>query len=81
MQSKILIIEDNKDVRENIEELLQLSGYEVFTAENGKLGTSKALETTPDLILCDIMMRNWMDLVYYAFCLITLLLWIFRLFF
>ncbi len=56
MQSKILIIEDNKDVRENIEELLQLSGYEVFTAENGKLGTSKALETTPDLILCDIMM-------------------------
>lgn len=56
MDSKILVIEDNKDVRENIEELLQLTGYEVITAENGKIGTSKALEHVPDLILCDIMM-------------------------
>ncbi|MFZ1751690.1 MAG: response regulator [Saprospiraceae bacterium] len=56
MKSKILVIEDNNDVRENIEELLQLTGYEVFTAENGKLGTTKALEVIPDLILCDIMM-------------------------
>lgn len=56
MEAKILVIEDNTDVRENIEELLQLSGYKVFTAENGKVGTSKALEHIPDLILCDIMM-------------------------
>jgi len=56
MEAKILVIEDNNDVRENIEELLQLSGYKVFTAENGKIGTSKALEEIPDLILCDIMM-------------------------
>jgi CheY-like chemotaxis protein len=45
--SKILVIEDNNDVRENIEELLQLSGYKVFTAENGKVGTAKALEEIP----------------------------------
>ena len=56
MEAKILVIEDNNDVRENIEELLQLSGYKVFTAENGKVGTAKALEEIPDLILCDIMM-------------------------
>ena len=56
MQAKILIIEDNKDVRENLEELLQLSGYDVNTAENGKVGTAKALENIPDLILCDVMM-------------------------
>ncbi|MFN8339916.1 MAG: response regulator [Saprospiraceae bacterium] len=56
MEAKILVIEDNNDVRENIEELLQLSGYHVVTAENGKTGTTKALEETPDLILCDIMM-------------------------
>lgn len=53
---KILIIEDNPDVRENLAEILMLSGYESVTAENGKIGVSKALETTPDLILCDIMM-------------------------
>jgi CRP-like cAMP-binding protein/AmiR/NasT family two-component response regulator len=56
MESKILVIEDNKDVRENLEELLSLSGYKVFTAENGKIGTAKALEIIPDIILCDIMM-------------------------
>ncbi len=56
MSTKILVIEDNNDVRENIEELLQLSGFEVSTAENGKIGIAKAIEETPDLILCDIMM-------------------------
>ncbi len=56
METKVLVIEDNKDVRENIEELLQLTGYNVITAENGKVGTSMALEYLPDLILCDIMM-------------------------
>ncbi len=56
MSAKILIIEDNKDVRENLEELLILSGYQVQTAENGKQGAARAMETIPDLILCDIMM-------------------------
>lgn len=56
MDAKILVIEDNQDVRENLEELLQLTGYHVYTAENGKIGTSKALEVVPDIILCDIMM-------------------------
>lgn len=52
----LLIIEDNQDVRENLEEILSLSGYNVVSAENGKVGVSKALEYIPDLILCDIMM-------------------------
>jgi CRP-like cAMP-binding protein/FixJ family two-component response regulator len=56
MDAKILVIEDNQDVRENLEELLQLTGYTVYTAENGKIGTAKALEVVPDIILCDIMM-------------------------
>lgn len=56
MKSKILIIEDNKDVRENIEELLYLSGYDVITAENGKEGAARAIDILPDIILCDIMM-------------------------
>lgn len=53
---KILIIEDNMEVRENLEEILELSGYEVITAEDGKVGVEKALASPPDLILCDVMM-------------------------
>jgi CheY-like chemotaxis protein/CRP-like cAMP-binding protein len=56
MSQKILIIEDNKEVRENTAELLELAGYQVEVAENGKLGVAKAKEYTPDLIICDIMM-------------------------
>lgn len=53
---KILLIEDNLEVRENTAELLELSGYEVFTAENGREGVKLALQSLPDLIICDIMM-------------------------
>ncbi len=53
---KILLIEDNKDVRENTLEILQLSGYDAVAAENGKSGVELAMQYNPDLILCDIMM-------------------------
>ena len=53
---KILIIEDNPDVRENLSAILTLSGYEAETAENGRIGVDKAQKNAPDLILCDIMM-------------------------
>ncbi|MFK7806406.1 MAG: response regulator [Saprospiraceae bacterium] len=53
---KILVIEDNTIVRENLAEVLELSNYEVITAENGKVGVEKALTESPDLILCDVMM-------------------------
>lgn len=52
----ILIIEDNKDVRENTADLLELSNYKVATAENGKIGVEMAIKILPDIILCDIMM-------------------------
>lgn len=53
---KILLIEDNPDIRENTSEILQLAQYEVLTAENGKEGVQLALKELPDLIICDIMM-------------------------
>lgn len=53
---KIILIEDNDDVRENTAEILGLSNYEVFTASNGKEGVELALKEIPDLIICDIMM-------------------------
>lgn len=53
---KILIIEDHDDIRENLAEILDLAGYETFTAENGKIGVEMAEKVRPDLILCDVMM-------------------------
>ena len=52
----ILVIEDNDEVRENISEILQLSGYRVLNAANGKSGVEVAIAEKPDLIICDIMM-------------------------
>lgn len=53
---KVLIIEDNDDIREGTAEMLDLAGYETFTAKNGKIGVELAIKQLPDLILCDIMM-------------------------
>src|SRR6185295_10287948 len=53
---KILLIEDNDDIRNNTAEILELSNYKVITAENGKRGIEMAMEHVPDLIICDIMM-------------------------
>ncbi|MFD2872898.1 response regulator [Mucilaginibacter ximonensis] len=53
---KILIIEDNSDIRESTAEILELSNYQVLKAENGKIGVDLAVSQRPDLILCDIMM-------------------------
>src|SRR5690606_34936944 len=53
---KILLIEDNQNVRETTADILTLAGYEVITAESGKAGVQEALSALPDLIICDIMM-------------------------
>lgn len=53
---KVLIIEDNNDIRDNVVEILALAGYEVFEANNGKKGVDLAVNNKPDIILCDIMM-------------------------
>lgn len=52
----ILLVEDNADIRENTSEILELAGYKVLTAENGKVGLELAMAQKPDLIICDIMM-------------------------
>lgn len=53
---KILLIEDNEEIRENTAEILELAAYKVLTAEDGKAGVEIALKEKPDLIVCDIMM-------------------------
>ncbi len=58
MKKKVVIIEDNPEVRENIEEILTLAGYDVSLASDGKEGVKVIKEKKPDLILCDVMMPN-----------------------
>lgn len=54
--SKILLIEDNNEIRENVSEILLIAGYKVSEAKNGKQGVEMATKYLPDLILCDITM-------------------------
>jgi CheY-like chemotaxis protein len=54
--NRILVIDDNTDIRENTAEILTLAGYTTYTAENGKKGMEIAIKEKPDLIICDIMM-------------------------
>jgi DNA-binding response OmpR family regulator len=56
MTHSILVIDDNKDIRENTAEILDLAGYKTLMAENGKSGVEIALKVKPSLIICDIMM-------------------------
>ena len=52
----ILVIDDNQDIRDNTAEILELAGYQVLTAENGKRGVDLAIKEKPAVIICDIMM-------------------------
>jgi DNA-binding response OmpR family regulator len=53
---RILLIEDHAPLRENIAETLELAGYQVTSASDGKTGIQLALEQMPQLVLCDIML-------------------------
>ena len=56
---RILVIEDEESIRENIVETLELSAYDVVSASNGADRIQLAYNHHPDLILCDIMMAGW----------------------
>jgi DNA-binding response OmpR family regulator len=56
METSILVIDDNNDIRENTAEILEMAGYKTFTAENGKRGVDVAIKEKPSVIICDIMM-------------------------
>ncbi len=53
---KILVIEDEPEMRRNITTLLRYYDYEPIAAENGRQGIEAARREKPDLILCDVMM-------------------------
>ncbi|HMP83960.1 MAG TPA: response regulator [Verrucomicrobiota bacterium] len=53
---KILVIEDEPEMRRNISTILRLERFQPLTAENGRTGLELAKKELPDLILCDVMM-------------------------
>ena len=54
-KGKILVVEDDSDIREGVRILLESEEYEVIGAENGVVGL-KLLDETIDLVILDIMM-------------------------
>ncbi len=54
--TRILVIEDDRQIRINIVEVLSYQDYTLFEAENGLVGVQVAKECLPDLIICDINM-------------------------
>ena len=56
---KILIVDDERAIRYSLKEILEMEGYQVETAENGKEGLQKAEKEKFDAIFCDIKCRRW----------------------
>ena len=54
--SRVLVIEDEDDLRDNIMNMLGFEGFDVIGAENGAIGMDLARQHLPDIIVCDIMM-------------------------
>ena len=53
-----MLIEDNKDILENLVEYFELHGYKILVANNGEKGVKIAGEFIPDLIICDVLMHE-----------------------
>ena len=53
--TRVLIIDDEKRLRDNLAEMLELHGYECTVAQDGIEGLAEALSVESDIILCDVM--------------------------
>ncbi|MCR9173849.1 MAG: response regulator [bacterium] len=53
---KILIVEDEIGIRETLEEIFELAGYDVSSAKDGKEGYQHIIDDTPDIVVCDVSM-------------------------
>ncbi len=56
LMKKILVIEDEPEMRRNLATILRLEAFQSLAAENGRVGVELARREKPDLILCDVMM-------------------------
>ena len=58
---KILVVDDQQDIRELLEATLRRGEYKILSAENGERAIQLARSEKPDVILMDIMMPGWLD--------------------
>ena len=61
-KDRILVVEDDRSIREGLVMNLEHHGYEVLSASNGDVGMQMAFDERPDLIVLDIMMAGWSGL-------------------
>jgi len=61
--AKILVVDDSKLIRMELQNMLESLGHEVNAAEDGQIGYEKYKELQPDLVTMDINMPNWNGLV------------------
>lgn len=53
---KVLVVDDDANLRKPLVDILEASGYEVISATDGDEGLKKAIEIKPDVTLLDVMM-------------------------
>ena len=56
--NKILVIEDQPQMRKNLATILEMEGFQAITAENGRRGVELVRAEKPDLVVCDVMMPD-----------------------
>lgn len=56
--TRILVIDDDESVLDNIVDTLEASGYQVGSATNGRIGLESLRKQVPDLVICDVMMPD-----------------------
>jgi DNA-binding response OmpR family regulator len=64
-KKKVLVVDDDENLRLALADKLAIEGFEAIEAKDGKEGLDKALETHPDLVLLDVMMpvMNGLDML------------------
>ncbi|UCG59436.1 MAG: response regulator [Phycisphaerales bacterium] len=60
-KAKILVADDDQDIRESLQGILESREYDVVTAADRAEGMSKIKAEKPDLIILDVMMSTWQD--------------------
>jgi CheY-like chemotaxis protein len=59
--ARILVVDDDPDIRDSLQAILEARQYTVFTAGDRVEGMAKIMSERPDLVILDVMMSGWQD--------------------
>jgi CheY-like chemotaxis protein len=60
-KAKIVVVDDDQDIRDSLQAILESRQYTVITAADRTEGIEKIRTEKPDLIILDVMMSSWLD--------------------